>query len=96
MRATPPRMTASLVVLLSSSAPPLHRALGLGVSFMSPTERPSPGPVPFGTCPRCRSHGPPVVTVVTSLLLYFTCTYCGFEWSVVPSYVARVGRIGET
>ncbi len=37
-----------------------------------------------------------MVTVVTSLLLYFTCTRCGFEWSVVPTHVAHVGRIGET
>jgi hypothetical protein len=32
---------------------------------------------------------------ITSLLLYFTCTQCGFEWSVVPAYIAGAGRIGE-
>jgi hypothetical protein len=30
------------------------------------------------------------------MLLYFTCTRCGFEWSVVPSYVGHVRRLDET
>jgi hypothetical protein len=44
---------------------------------------------PFGTCPQCQFPGPPLVTVV-ALKLYFTCVHCGFEWSVVPSYVPDV------
>jgi hypothetical protein len=35
------------------------------------------------------------VTAVTLLLLNFTCTRRGFEWSVVPSYVGQLWRLDE-
>jgi transposase-like protein len=57
---------------------------------MTSNRIPGPGWVPFGTCPRCLSPDPPVVTVVTFSMLYFTCTRCGFDWSVLRTYVPPV------
>jgi hypothetical protein len=62
---------------------------------MPSAEGPSPTAPPFGACPRCHFSGPPLVTVVRLLLLFFTCTRCGFVWSVVPSYVGELWRLDE-